>query len=317
MLQTISRDQHPNYPEKFKDAVRHLFPILCYTPEQIEVFIEKYEPQFDGKSCVVEDGQGRLTFCRYFTASDGGIFIAYIIPSVWEERYPMVKEAILQLKQEFLVVHSAPWLRMEVNERPPSHAAYYLGLLPELGFTLEPRVTMTASQDLVKQLTLPELLPDVQETLYDADQLEAVIDVFTRAYSGRKEQELSAEEWSQRRENEAPYIRRVYGLESTVQTFTGLMCEGKLIGCSWGAEDNRMSLEEVVLVPEFHGNGLGKYLTIRCLQKMYEIWNGPDKYFFLGTDRRWSPALNLYLRLGFTIDRIESYAFLTNNSPGP
>lgn len=141
---------------------------------------------------------------------------------------------------------------------------------------------MIASQDLVRQLTLPKLMPGVQETPYQADQLAAAIDVFARAYSGRNEQELSAEEWAHRREDEAPYITRVYGLETTVQTWTGLECEGKLIGCSFGAiRDNRMSLDEVVLLPEFHGKGLGRYLTIRCLQRFYESYGGPDRYFFL------------------------------------
>src|SRR5690348_7812106 len=175
MLQTIRQDQHPNYPQQFKETVRRLFPILCYTPDQIEAFLKEYEPQFDGKSCVVEDRQGRLTFCRYSTQNPGEIYIEYILPSVWEERYPLVKEALLQLKHEFLVVKSERSLRMHIDERLPSHAAYYLGLLPELGFTLTPRVTMIAPQDLVTQLTLPDLMPEVQETLYATDQLEAVI----------------------------------------------------------------------------------------------------------------------------------------------
>ena len=94
MLQIVSQDQHPNYPHEFREAVRQLFPVLCYTPEQIEAFLKEYEPQFDGKSCVVEDGQGRRTYCR-FSSGKREIFVEYIIPSVWEERYPMVKEALL------------------------------------------------------------------------------------------------------------------------------------------------------------------------------------------------------------------------------
>ncbi len=324
MLQTVSQDQHPSYPQEFQAAVRQLFPVLCYTPEQTEAFLKEYESPFDGKSCVVEDAQGRRTYCRYSIDHSREIFVEYIIPTVWEDRYPMVKDAILQLKHHFLASNQARYLRMHIDERIPSHAAYYLGLLPELGFTLTPRVTMTAPPDLVRQSTLPELMPGLQETRYEADQLVAVIDVFARAYSGKQEQELSAEEWSQRREEEAPYLTRAYGLESTVRTWTGLTWQGRLIGCAWGdARDVlgrsgiHLCLEEVALVPEFHGQGLGRYLAIRCLQKMYENWGGSDRYFFLGTDRRWIPALKLYHRLGFSIDRVESYAFLTNNSPGP
>jgi ribosomal protein S18 acetylase RimI-like enzyme len=157
-------------------------------------------------------------------------------------------------------------------------------------------------------LTLPKLTPNIQEMPYQADQLSAATYVDARAF-GATEQE--AEMRADMRETDPRYI-----LESTVQTWTGLACEGKLIGFAFGAASHdRMELEEVSLLPEFCGKGLGRYLTVRCLQKMYESYGGPGKYFFLGTDRRWIPALKLYHRLGFTIDRIESYAVLRNNSP--
>lgn len=311
MLLTINQDLHADYPQRFKDAVRYLFPILCFTPDQTEAFIKTYEPQFDGKSSVIEHGQGRLTFCRYFQRSSGVTYLEYLIPSVWEERYTMVKEALLQLKHECLAAESERVLRMVINEKLPSHAAYYLGLLPELGFTLTPRVTMTASQDLVRQLTLPELMPNIQEIPYQADQLKAAIDAYSRAFDANV-QSISAEQRTQVHEAEARYITTMYGLERTAQTWTGLVCESKLIGFSFGdaADDRVMFLEEVALVPEFHGKGLGRYLTIRCLQKLHDAFGGPDKYFYLGTDRRWSRALKLYHRLGFTIENIQSYAVL-------
>jgi len=206
MLLTINQDQHPNYLQKFKETVRFLFPILCFTPDETEAFLKEFEPQFDGKSCVVEDGQGRLTFCRYTIENPGEIYLDYIIPSVWEARYPLVKEAILQLKHHFLVVKAERALRMHINEKLPSHNAYYLGLLAELGFILTPRVTMIASQDLVRQLTLPALTPNMREVPYQADQLEAVIDAFTQAYSGKNKQDHSAEAWARLREDEAPYL---------------------------------------------------------------------------------------------------------------
>lgn len=314
MLQIINQDQHPDYPQKFKDAVRSLFPILCFTPIETEAFLQACAPQFDGQSCVVKDEQGRLTFCRYTSDNPGAIYLDYIIPSVWEVRYPLVKAAILALKQHFFGTNAARVLRMQVNEKLPSHNAYYLGLLAELGFTLTPRVTMRAAPDVVAQLALPSLPPQVSEIAYQAEQVEAVIDVFTSAYSGKNEHELSADAWAQLRAEEAPYLRRVYQGEETQRTWTGLMCEGKLIGCAFGgSEDARMRLDEVVVVPEFQGQGLGRYLTLRCLQKVAARYGGPEKYFFLGTDRRWHPALKLYHRLGFIIDQIESYAVLTNN----
>ena len=315
MLKIITHEQYPDYAREFNGAVRHLFPILGFTPAQTDAFIAAYEPQCDGKSCVIEDGNGQRTFCRYAVEHPGEIFIEYLIPSAWENRYALVKDAILHLKHTFLVVQGERLLRMHIDEQVPSHAAYYLGLLPDLGFTLEPRVTMTAARDLARQMLLPPLPPTIHELPYQADDVAAVIDIYARAFTRRKEHELSAAEWTQRRAAEAPYITHVYPSEETVQTWTGLVSAGKLIGGAFGSTDGaRMSLDEVFVVPEFQGQGLGRSLTVRCLQKLDAQYGGPGKHFFLGTDRRWDAAFNLYHSLGFTIDTVESYAFLRHNS---
>jgi GNAT superfamily N-acetyltransferase len=298
---SINPEQHADYRQKFKDAVRGLFPILCFTPEQTEAFIQEFEPQlFDDMSRIMVDNRGQPTFCRYFSRWE----IEYIIPSSWEDRYTLVKAALHQLKAEFLAENGRV-LHMIIEEDPPSHAAYYMGYLPELGFELRPRATMIADQDLVSQLQLPELMPDIQETPFQADHLNTATYIDARAF-GATEQEAE-------RQADGDQIDSRYSLESTRHTWTGLTCEGKLIGFAFGADaDNRMMLEEVSLLPEFHGKGLGRYLVIRCLQKLHENFGGPNKQFFLGTDRRWSSALKLYHRLGFTIDKTQSYAILTN-----
>ena len=38
MLLTINQEQYPDYLQKFKDAVRLLFPILCFTPDETAAF---------------------------------------------------------------------------------------------------------------------------------------------------------------------------------------------------------------------------------------------------------------------------------------
>src|SRR5688500_7268217 len=98
---TINPDLHPDYPQRFKDAVRHLFPILGFTLQQMEAFIHEFEPRSDGKSHVIEHGQGLWTFYRY-SEHPRVIELEYVIPSDWDERYALVKEALLQLKNEFL-----------------------------------------------------------------------------------------------------------------------------------------------------------------------------------------------------------------------
>ena len=288
-------------------------PILCYTPEQIKTFIDQYEPQANANSYVFEDEQGRLTFCHYTVESSEARYINYIIPSVWEDRFSMVKATIQHLKTDFLTDNLERELRMHIDEKLPSHNAYYAGLLSEFGFKLRPRVTMLADQSIVSELTLPELDADFQEMAYDASLLETAISVYIAAHDANAPDHVTEEEFAREHAWATGYITKMFGLERTVQTWVGLGYRGELVGFAFGGVwDNQLSLDEVALSPAYHGQGLGRYLTIRFLQKIAQAFGGPNKYFFLGADRTNTQALKLYHRLGFKIDKIELYADLEN-----
>lgn len=186
MIGTITKAQHPEYPARFREAVREVFPILCFTPEQTEAFIERFEPKFDGSSSVLEDGQGRLTFCRFHLQSPEARYIQYLIPSVWEDRYSLIQDAMIKIRDEFLADNSEHELRMRINEKPPSHTSYFAGLLPGIGFRLRPRVAMIGDQDLVQQLTLPVLPAELRETPYQEERLIRTIEVYRQAHEGTR-----------------------------------------------------------------------------------------------------------------------------------
>ena len=316
MIETINKDEHPEYPEKFKDAVRELFPVLCFTPEQTEAFIESFAPRFDGRSSVVRDEKGRLTFCRFHVVSPEARYIQYLIPSVWEDRYSLIQDAMETIRDRFLADNAERELRMRIIETPPSHTSYYAGLLPGLGFRLSPRVVLTAQQESVRQLPLPELPAELHETPYEEEQLASAMDVYMQAHEvnwrglSEKERKLS-------RARDTRHITEIYPLERSRQTWIGLEDRGGLIGFAvgglWGEE---ISLEEVALLPAYHGKGLGRYLTVRCLQEMDALYDGSDKQFAIGTDRTYTRALKLYHRLGFTMGSIETYATLVNHQFG-
>lgn len=314
MIEIINEEEHPEYPERFKEAVRGIFPILCFTPEQTEAFIERFAPRFDGRSSVIQDDKGRLTFCRFHVVRPEARYIQYLIPSAWEDRYCLIQDAMEKIRDAFMADNAEHELRMRITETPPSHTSYFAGLLPGIGFRLKPRVTLTTDQELVQQLTLPGLPADMHETPYEEEHLASAMDVYLRAHEvnwqglSEKERELS-------RATDTRHFASIYPLERTRQTWIGLEHLGQFIGFAvgglWGEE---ISLEEVVLLPAYHGKGLGRYLAIRCLQGMDALYDGSDKYFAVGTDRTYTRALKLYHRLGFTVDSIETYASFVNHA---
>ena len=316
MIETINKAEHPEFPARFKEAVRDVFPILCFTPEQTEAFIERFEPRFDGRSSVIRDGKGRLTFCRFHVDSPEARYIQYVVPSSWEDRYCLIQDAMEKIRDAFLADNAEHELRMRIVETPPSHTSYFAGLLPGLGFRLSPRVTMTADQELVRQLPVPELPADMHETPYEEEQFASAMDVYLQAHEVNC-QDLSETERELSRARDTRYITEIYPLERTRQTWIGLEHEGQLIGFAVGGVWNQeISLEEVALLPAYHGKGLGRTLTVRCLQEMDALYDGSDKQFCIGTDRTYTRALRLYHRLGFTMGNIETYATLVNHQLG-
>ena len=85
---------------------------------------------------------------------------------------------------------------------------------------------------------------------------------------------------------------------------------GSCYGRIWG---NEMSIEELAILPEFYGNGLGRFLTIRCMYKLKSHFGESSKYFFIGTNRTYQRALRLYYSLGFKIDQVQTYASFIKN----
>ncbi|MEM7031953.1 MAG: GNAT family N-acetyltransferase [Chloroflexota bacterium] len=309
MLKIIDQKNDTDYVQQFKMAVRHMFPILCFTPEQTEAFIDESESQFDDNSGVFEDKQGQLTFYRYKQIRSETRNIQYIIPSDWEDRYSLVKQTLIHLKQDFLNDNTIHSLRMRVDEGLPSHNAYYAGTLADLGFKLRPRLKMTASHELPGQLDLTDLAEGFKEMSFNPGLLTTSVDIYGRAHLTNAPKNVTAEEIAEEQAWERRYLTDMFALERTAQTWVGLGYQDHLIGFAFGGVwGNELALEEVVLAPEFHGQGVGRYLVVRFLQKMAETFKGADTHFSLGTDRTNTQALKLYHRLGFKIDKIESYA---------
>lgn len=307
-IKVIEQVEYLEHLKHFKITVNETFPILCFSSDQTEAFLKEFEPTYDDAIYSIENALGQTVFSRTFINAYGVRSIQYVIPSVWSDRYKLVKSAITQIKNEFIKANTEKKLFIRIIEQVPSHNAYYAGLLPELGFDMEPRVTMTAKQELVNQVDLTELPKNIYEIPFSKNLLSEYVDLYNRAYAVY-EGRLLPERQAHEREFRQWQLTDAQEQEDAVKTWVGIEFNGEIIGSCYGRIwGNEMSIEELAILPKFYGKGLGRFLTIRCLQKLKEYFGSPSRYFFIGTNRTFTRALKLYHRLGFKINSVETYA---------
>lgn len=314
-LKRIKETEYYEHLQQLEKTAYEIFPILCFQPHEIEQFIKFYSSlPYDETIYLIEIENNQTAFCRCLINNHGKQSIQYIIPSLWTNRYQIVKAAIEQIKTEFLQASLAWELVIIINEKLPSHNAYYAGLLPELGFDMEPRLTMTASQNITEAIELPQLPKNIHEISFTKNRLSEFVDLYNKAYAVHYDG-FPLEKVEQRREFTKWELTDAQDKEDALKTWVGLECNGRIIGSCYGRIwDDEMSIEELAILPEFYGNGLGRYLAIRCMYKFKNNFREPSKYFFIGTNRTYKQALRLYYSLGFEIDKVQTYAsFLKNN----
>jgi ribosomal protein S18 acetylase RimI-like enzyme len=315
VVKIIGESEYSEHLQQFKKIVHEIFPILCFMPNEIEAFINYFELPYRDKIYLIETENNQTAFCRCSINNYGKQSIQYIIPSLWSNRYQIVRAAIKHIKNEFLQVSPASELVMTINEKFPSHNAYYAGLLPEIGFDMQPRLTMTASQNIIETIELPQLPKNIYEISFTKNRLSEFVEFYNKAYAVHEDGFLS-EKIEQLREFRKWELTDAQDKEDAVKTWVGLEYNSRIIGSCYGRIwANEMSIEELAILPEFYGNGLGKFLAIRCMYKLKRHFGDPGKYFFIGTNRTYQRALRLYHSLGFKIDQVQTYAtFIKNNT---
>ena len=165
-------DFEPGALEGLSDAVRDIFPVLWFEPEQIEAFLQSVrEGKLVDRILVVESAAGRA-----FVGEKHGR-LAFVIPSDWHRRYQIVQESIEELQAQ----PKRRYMHLDINEEIPSHCAYFAGLLPGLGFHMEPRVEMVADRDAVDDIS-PALPAGFTEVTLAADRVGQAAMVLHEAY---------------------------------------------------------------------------------------------------------------------------------------
>ena len=281
-----------------------IFPLLCHTDREIAQFIDFHQKLSRGNFYRLDltEGPAALVlvsgFQRGVTTN-----INYVIPTDWKERYQIIQAAVVAIKTE-AKQQGIDELFTGIVESVPSHNGYYAGMLPLMGFEMAPRVRLVAPFGVLDTLELPQLPDGIEEAGFLPEKLAEVSKVWYQAeiehYADRSEVEKE-----RMRADNVRDVERWSGSEDRIKTCTTLLLDGRVIGFSVGLvgrSSETLDVLELHVLPAFQGRGLGRYLCIRCMQKLHECFAESGWRFFVGTFRDWLPAVRLYSSLSFRLD---------------
>ena len=295
---------HAEHMKQLRAAVERILPLLCYADDEIEEFVDYHQKWYSGNFYRLDLTRGASALVRVSGFQRGGTTnINYVIPTDWKERYQIIQAAVAAIKTE-AERQGVDELFTGIVESVPSHDGYYAGMLPLMGFEMAPRVRLVAPFDVLDTLELPQLPDGIEESGFLPEKLAEVSAVWYQAeiehYADRSEEE--------KQQKRADYIRDVEHWsesEERIKTCTTLLRDGRVIGFSVGlvgSSSETLDVLELHVAPAFQGRGLGRYLCIRCMQKLHECFAEPGWRFFVGTFRDWLQAMKLYSSIGFRLD---------------
>lgn len=309
MIIPVAVDDYHQHWQDFHVVAQNIFPMLSYTPAQTRDLLNQWQAQSEGKSFfLVETRTGQVFACR------SGWDVLYLVPSDWGKRYDILREALEEIKADFLR-SNADKLSLGINDGFPSHTLYYAGMLPMLGFEVHSgEITLQADEALLNGLALPVLPLGVREVPGERGRLMEYAALYAEAHAAHERRPSSEPDYQKWEASLGDALQN----EDVLNTWVGLEAGGKIIAsCYGGCRPERwgdfLSVEELAVRPEFFGAGLGRYALIRCLEELRHHYGVPGRPFQVGTWRHMGPRpLRLYLGLGFQVKKSETYSTLWN-----
>jgi len=310
MIQIITDDTFPRHFEAFGRTARSLFPALGYSDVATQQFITNNAAPYDDTVFEVDVGEGHVVYGR----KCDGWEIVYLMPSDWDQRYRLLDSALAEIRAWYRREAAGERLVLRIEEQAPSHGVYFLGTLPQHGFTLLPRVHMTASADAVAQTVVGELPQYAREVPFRTDRLQELERVFSGAHSPYQTA-LSPALHAWMRRSVRDELRQAVADEECTGTWVCVEHGGTLAGSCFGRNSGgRLLIEELAALPHYWGRGLGRYLLLRCMQRLQERYGGPGSTFVLDTWRTYDRAMRLYEAVGFQPCRLYTEAMLIDEA---
>jgi GNAT superfamily N-acetyltransferase len=278
-----------------------ILPLFGYSCSAIEEFLAKDPPDAEFFEYCESERRALMQIAR----NDEGWNIRYVLPDSWGNRFQSVAGAIEQLKERFRK-QSHRRIFILIRENPPSHSAYFAGMLPSLGFNLTPRVTFMRDIDAVPDVhPLPE---GYEETAIEEMDVNVAADAYHAAHVEHSP-DATADERERHRLDRREMFHREYAHDDARRSWVSIAHRGRIVAMAFGRVYGReLCIEEVGVVPEHRGRRLGRFVSIRVMQKLLEYSTGADRFFLVGTDRRYTAAMHLYPTLGFRLHEFHTYA---------
>ena len=322
MFRVIAEESLSEYLPRLRESASHVLPALGFLPDEVEAYIGEHENPGDTTLFVVETAPGQAAFCRGRLGVESW-HLHSLLPSTWPDRYAIIQEALVQIKEQFL--KSTPpqsSLSLVIPERPPTSTMYFMALLPGLGFSLTPRAAMSACAKELSELPLPALPERVHETPFHPDRLPDLIDFFHRAFKVHEDDLITPSAWALAslggtREGWAEIVNRDFAHDDAAKSSVILESDGKIVGAAYGrfVGSDVATLLDLAVAQEWFGQGLGEFLVLQCARRLREQRPENCREVVLYTLRHWSRAVGLYCRLGFRFQRLWTEAALVNRAP--
>jgi DNA-binding transcriptional MerR regulator len=252
-LQVISADSFGDFREKLRiGQTDYLTMILGTVKESLEQteWAETFDDQYFWLIDNLEEG-----YCLYtLRKAEKALWISLILPSDWEQRFTILEASLPNLIDWFKKNDACQYLygKMEGNNYPPTLIDSFLPFFLKNGFKTEHRMAMKRDG----RLPIPDALPLSKGFTKDGYSEENLDEIATLA------SEVYTKDGVDYNFNDAKAY--VLGcVEDELFHKSAMFLRGgtgKLIGAIWCGIDDNPYLGELVVLQDYQGKGLGRYL---------------------------------------------------------
>ena len=231
---------------------------------------------------------------------------AFILPGRWEERYTIVEEALRFILAEGVTRE----VSITIEEGVPSLGAYFLGMLPGLGFELAARIVLATPMSAMLKRVDEAADGEGELVVLDAGVLEEFSAVYGEAFADyvwpptwhRHDAASWVEEFSDNLDDELVIGRRRFH-------HVGLRQDGRIVACCEVAlGDGTLDIRNVGVLAAHQRRGLGSQLFVEQAAWARRVAGDDDLTVEVYTHRGWGPAMSFYRKLGFKRQRLYTVA---------